>query len=68
MLNDAYNNNIKYVFVATECKKIQETVLDDGEYTEVILKSREEFREGLRTNFMSDTGSAYIALDYLGWL
>jgi len=67
-LDCGYSNRIRYNFVATECKKVAEVKDDPNEPIEVVLISREEFRELLRSGEITDIETGYLGLDYLGLL
>lgn len=63
-----YSPMHRYCFVATDCEKVTEQKLDDGEFVEVVLMPLPEFRELLRTGEMTDVEVGYLGLDYLGLL
>jgi ADP-ribose pyrophosphatase len=63
--DDAYSTMLRYCFVATECKKVSEQKLDEGEYVEVVTKTLEEFRDILRSGEMTDVEVGYLGLDFL---
>jgi len=65
---DGYSPRRRYCFVATECEKVAEQNLDDGEDIEVALLSLDEFRNLLRSGEMTDVEVGYLGLDYLGLL
>ncbi|MBP6866623.1 MAG: NUDIX hydrolase [Candidatus Pacebacteria bacterium] len=60
-----YSPMHRYCFVATDCKKISELNLDDGEFIEVILMPLPQFREHLRSGELTDIEVGYLGLDYL---
>lgn len=64
----AYSSDIEYIFVAKNCRKIAETVFDDGEYVETILMSLTEFRQLIKSENFLNAESAYLALDHLNLL
>jgi ADP-ribose pyrophosphatase len=66
LLPDAYTATTKYVFAATECRRVQDPA--PAEFTEPVLLSLDDFREHLRGGRLTDTGPAYRALDYLDLL
>lgn len=66
--DDAYSTMKRTIFVAKNCKKVQEQNLDKNEYAEVKLVSLEEFRQILRSGQMTDVEVGYLALDYLNLL
>lgn len=63
-----YSPMHRYCFVATDCKKISEPKLDDGEFIEVVLFSLDQFRDLLRSGELTDIEVGYLGLDYLGLL
>lgn len=67
-ISDAYSNLIRYVFVATDCKKVSEQKLDDTEFAEVVTMSLREFRDHLRSGQLTDVECGYLGLDALGLL
>ncbi len=67
-LEDGYSTMIRYVFVAIDCKKVQEQELDENEFIEVVEMPLEDFREHLRSGELSDVDVGYLGLDYLGLL
>jgi len=66
--HSAYSTLNRYNFVATNCVKVTEPDSGDEEFTEVILMSLEQFREHLRTGELTDMGTGYRCLDFLGLL
>ena len=67
-LDCAYSTLVRYNFVATNCKKVQEPQLDENEFGEVILMSLKDFRKHLRSGELTDVESGYLGLDYLNLL
>lgn len=67
-ISDAYSTLLRYVFVATDCKKVSDQKLDDNEFAEVIMMSLEEFREHLRGGQLTDVECGYLGLDKLNLL
>lgn len=61
----AYSTMRRYNFVATNCRKIQEAMLDETEFVDVVEVSLEDFRKHLRTGELTDVESGYLGLDYL---
>ena len=60
---DAYSTGCKYLFLATNCKWVQEQRTDDDEFIEVILMPLEEFREWIHTESeVMDNNCAFKAL------
>lgn len=67
-LDCAYSTMIRYVFVATNCNKIQEQKLDSAEFIDIIEISLDDFRNHLRTGELTDVECGYLGLDFLGLL
>jgi ADP-ribose pyrophosphatase len=65
---DAYNEQVRSIFVAQNCCKISAQKLDENEHIGILLQPLSEFRKNLRSLPMSDTAWAYLALDFLGKL
>jgi ADP-ribose pyrophosphatase len=63
-----YSPMHRYCFVATDCKKVADPKLDDGEFIEVVLLSLDEFRGLLRSGEMTDIEVGYLGLDFLNLL
>jgi ADP-ribose pyrophosphatase len=69
VIPDAYAMYTKNAFVATNCRKVAESKLEDnGEGLEVVLMSLDKFREHLRSGKLSDVEIGYLGLDFLGLL
>jgi len=69
LLVDAYTTSRRHVFVATDCEKVAEPLLEDeGERVEAVLMTREEFRAHLRSGQLTDVNVGYLGLDFLGLL
>lgn len=69
MLVDAYSTSRRHAFVATDCEKVAEPLLEDeGEVVEAVLMTLPEFREHLRSGQLTDIDVGYIGLDFLGLL
>lgn len=66
--HSAYSTRVKHNFVATECQKTQDQVLDTSEFIEVVLMPLADFREHLRSGELTDVETGYLGLDYLGML
>ncbi|MFA6307122.1 MAG: NUDIX hydrolase [Patescibacteria group bacterium] len=64
----AYSTMVRYNFVATDCRKIQEQKLEANEFADVVEMSLEDFRKHLRTGDLTDVESGYLGLDFLGRL
>lgn len=60
-----YTTMVRHNFVATNCRKVQETECDEFEIIEPIELPLAEFREHLRGGQMSDVATGYMALDFL---
>lgn len=67
-LDDAYSTIRRFVFVATNCVKVQEPQLDENEFIEVVTLSLAEFRDHLRGGQLTDIEVGYLGLDALGFL
>ncbi len=63
--DDAYSTMVRYCFVATDCKKVQEPKNGEDEFTELVIVPLEEFRQLLRSGKMTDVEVGYLALDFL---
>ncbi|HBF10142.1 MAG TPA: hypothetical protein DHW71_03525 [Gammaproteobacteria bacterium] len=64
----AENGATRHVFVAKNCKKVAEPKLDQSEIDEgleVKLLSLDEFKALARSGQLTETGAAFMALDYL---
>jgi ADP-ribose pyrophosphatase len=69
MIVDAYSTSRRYAFVATDCEKVAEPMLEDeGEHVEAVLMTLPEFREHLRSGQLTDVNVGYLGLDFLGLL
>jgi ADP-ribose pyrophosphatase len=66
MLDDAYSTWRKHAFTATSCRRVSEPA--EGELTEPVLMSLDEFRAHLRAGRLTDVDVGYRALDQLGLL
>ncbi len=64
-ISDAYSTRTRYHFVAINCKKISEPKNDENEFTEVILKSLDSFRDQLQEGELTDALTAYMGLKFL---
>lgn len=63
---DAYSGATRYHFVARNCKKIQEPIDTDVEFTNVVLMRLEQFRRHLLAGQLSDIATGYYGLEHLG--
>lgn len=68
IIGDGYSTMKKNCVVVTDCEKVSEQKLEEGEFTEVLLMPLSEFRELLRSGKSSDVEVGYIGLDFLGLL
>lgn len=64
-LDCAYSTMLRYNFVATNCRKVQEQKLDPNEFIEVVLMSLDEFRQLLHSGELTDVETGYLGLDFL---
>ncbi len=67
-LDCAYSTMLRYNFVATRCRKVQEPQLDGNEFIEVVEMPLDDFRSHLRKGDLTDIESGYLGLDFLGLL
>lgn len=61
-----YATHQRYAVLATRCRQLMQRSLDEDEYSQPILLSREDFLAHLRTGDLTDTDIAYMCLDRLG--
>lgn len=66
--DDAYATMNRHCFVATNCKKVAEQQLDDGEHIRVRCVQLDDFLAIVRSGQMTDVEVAYLGLDRLGLL
>jgi len=64
-LDCAYSTMVRYNYLATNCKKMQEPKNEENEFIEVVELSIKDFKELLRSGQMTDIESGYLCLDYL---
>lgn len=64
-LGSAYSTLLRYNFVATNCYRKQEQILEDNEFIEVVEMPLAEFRDHLRNGQLTDITTGYLGLDYL---
>jgi len=64
-LTGGYSTMIRYNFVATNCRKVQEQQLDEFEFIEVVEMPLEEFRAHLRQGGLTDVATGYQGLEFL---
>jgi ADP-ribose pyrophosphatase len=67
-LDCAYSTLLRYNFVATGCRNVQDQDLDENEFMDVVLVTLPEFRAHLRTGELTDIETGYLGLDFLGYL
>lgn len=65
---DGYSTRRSFVFVATNCKRVAEPMLDENEFIKVQTVSISEFRDHLRSGKLTDVDAGYLGLDFLGLL
>ncbi|MDA2922794.1 NUDIX hydrolase [Patescibacteria group bacterium AH-259-L07] len=64
-LDCAYSTRIRYNFVATNCRKVQDQNLEENEFIQVVEMSLDDFRKHLRSGELSDVEGGYLGLDFL---
>lgn len=65
----AYVTYLKHAFVAVDCVKVQESMVEtNGEELECVLMSLADFRKHLRSGELTDVEVGYLGLDFLGLL
>lgn len=67
-LAESCSTLVRYNFVATNCRPIQEPANDPREPIEIMEMTLESFRNHLRSGQLSDVGTGYMGLDFLGLL
>ena len=67
-VHSAYVDTKLHLFIARNCKKIQEPKYDRNEFIEVVKKSLEDFVVQVRAGDLTNAHLAYKALDYCGFL
>ena len=66
VIDDAYSNCERNIFVAKNCKKIQEPKPeDDEEDLEIVEMPIENFKKHLRSGQLTDVEAGFMGLDYL---
>lgn len=63
-----YSTRLRYNFVATDCRKTQEPANDECEFIEVVEMSLPDFINHVRSGELTDNGTAFLGLDFLGLL
>lgn len=66
--DDAYTNTKRHTFVVKNCRKFQESKLEEDEVFEIIEMDLNDFRKHLRSGLITHAESGYIGLDYLNLL
>ena len=64
-LDCAYSTMVRYNYLATNCKKIQEPKNEENEFIEVVELPLKEFKKILRSGQITDVESGYLCLDFL---
>jgi ADP-ribose pyrophosphatase len=62
---DAYLNGRWFYYLATDCSRVHEQSLEEGEFIDVRLLSIEEFIHNAKTGGMTDTAAVLAAYDDL---
>lgn len=66
-LSSGYDTLVRYNFVVTDCKKIQESSEEDTRGpAETILMPLEQFKKHLKSAELTDVATGYFGLEYLG--
>ncbi len=63
---NAYSTEVRHVFVARQCRRVQRQETEADDDIEVVLVPVEELRRLLRDDELTVVDSAYVALDGLG--
>jgi ADP-ribose pyrophosphatase len=63
-----YSTEVRHIFVATGCRRVEEPSTDVNEDVEVVLVSVAELRDLVRTDRLTVVDGTYLALDALGLL
>ena len=63
--DSAYNTGVRHFFIALDCEKTAEPQNDENEPIEVELVSLDEFMDILHSGELTDSETAYRALEYL---
>ncbi len=67
-LHAAYDTLVRYNFVARNCVKVAEIKNDEYEFTQAQLMELALFRRHLQSGQLTDIGTGYLGLDFLGLL
>lgn len=62
---DAYSTMNRSCFIATDCVRVSELSLDEGEFIELELLKLDDFLVNLRAGLLTDVDVAYLGLDKL---
>ncbi|MEI6045778.1 MAG: NUDIX hydrolase [Chloroflexota bacterium] len=60
-----YSTMLRYNFVVTNCRKVQEQKTDEGEFIEVVEMPLVKFRDHLRSGELTNATTGYLGLDFL---
>lgn len=63
--HDAYSTTRVHTFVARACRRVSASNQDEGEFVEVLQVPMETLMDYLRRGLLTETASAFLALDYL---
>ncbi len=66
--NDAWSTLTRYHFIIRDARKVKDLRLDDHEFIEAKSITLTKLRQLMRHGDLTDTETAYRALDFLGWL
>lgn len=66
--HDGYSTRVRYHFAATGCEKVQDPQKSDEEFTEAVILPLDLFIHQLHQGELTDSETAYRALEYLGLL
>jgi ADP-ribose pyrophosphatase len=67
-LESAYSTKVRHNFVATNCIRVSEPMLDATEFIDVVQLGVPEFRTLLRSGELTVVETGYLGLDALGML
>lgn len=66
VIDDAYSNCIRNIFIGKNCKKVQDPKPEfDEENMEIFEMSLDDFKKHLRSGQLTDTEAGFMALDFL---
>lgn len=63
-----YSTGQRCMFVANECKKVDDLNLDENEFLKVLKIPLEDFREKIKKGTIRGFDTAYMGLDFLNML